>query len=76
MSADEGDQPDDPAEPADGSQLAGAVEEAMKPEVWRALAPQFQRLTMQHDEIRAPRERQDEILDELRWKDPRDERPE
>jgi hypothetical protein len=73
MSADEGDQPD---EQADESQIAGAVEEALKPEVWRALAPQFQRLTMQHDEIRAPRERQDEILDELRWKDPGDQRPE
>jgi hypothetical protein len=73
MSAHEGDQPD---EQADESQIAGAVEEALKPEVWRALAPRFQRLTMQHDEIRAPRERQDEILDELRWKDPRDGRPE
>jgi hypothetical protein len=73
MSADQDDQPD---EQADESQIADAVEEALKPEVWRALAPQFQRLTMQHDEIRAPRERQDEILDELRWKNPRDERPE
>jgi len=73
MTAHEGDQPD---EQADESRIADAVEQAMKPEVWRALAPQFQRLTTQHDEIRAPRERQDEILDELRWRDPRDEHPE
>ncbi|PVZ09501.1 hypothetical protein [Actinomycetospora cinnamomea] len=70
MPSDEGD------EPADETALAGAVDEAMKSEIRRSLAPQFERLTLQHDEIRPPRDRQDEILDELRDLDPGDEPPE
>ncbi|WP_433785042.1 hypothetical protein ACQPX6_01875 [Actinomycetospora sp. CA-101289] len=67
MAADEGDQPDE--QPGE-SQIAGAVEEALQPEVRRALAPPFERPAVPHDEPRSPREQQDEILDELRWKDP------
>jgi hypothetical protein len=55
---------DQPAGAAD-AHLGRAVEDAMRDEVWRALAPRFQQLTMQHDEIRAPRERQDESVGDI-----------
>jgi hypothetical protein len=57
---------DEADEPADDPALADAVDDAMKGEVRRSLAPRCECSTMPHDEVRPPRDRQDEILDELR----------
>lgn len=78
MSGDEDETPPagpPPAEP-DG-ELAHAVDDAMKKEVWRALAPQFQRNAFENRRVRPPRDRDEiqEILDKLRHEDPGDERP-
>ncbi|MHC1561802.1 hypothetical protein ACR9E3_22815 [Actinomycetospora sp. C-140] len=73
MAADE----DDTREPEPDPQLAGAVDDAMKREVWRALAPQFQHLAFESRRVQPPRDRNeiDEILDKIRDETPDDERP-
>lgn len=63
MATDEGDQP------ADDAALARAVEDAMGPEIRRALAPRGGQ-ALPRDAVRPPRDRQDAILDELRDADP------
>ena len=63
---------DDPA-------LGDAVDEAMKKEVWRTLAPQFQHLAFESRRVRPPRDRTeiDDILDSIRRQQPdEDDRPE
>lgn len=74
MAADE----DETREPDPDPRLAGAVDDAMKREVWRALAPQFQHLTFESRRVQPPRDRNeiDEILDKLRHETPdEDDRP-
>ncbi|MDD7940910.1 hypothetical protein PHK61_21040 [Actinomycetospora lutea] len=80
MSTPEGGEPaHEPADdPAPDPALGDAVDEAMKKEVWRALAPQFQHLAFESRRVRPPRHRTeiDDILDSIRQQDPdEDERP-
>ncbi|MEJ2863395.1 hypothetical protein [Actinomycetospora flava] len=67
MSADDGD------EAGDEGRLGEAVDDAMKKEVWRALAPQFQHLTFESRRLQPPRDRTeiDDILDSIREQHPR-----
>lgn len=78
MSAHEGEEPADDA--ARESAVGDAVDEAMKNEVWRHLAPQFQYLAFERHRIQPPRDRTeiDDILDSIRRQDEpdEDERPE
>ena len=77
MSTPEGDQPAD--ETAPDPELGEAVDEAMKKEVWRTLAPQFQHLAFESRRVRPPRDRteNDDILDIIRRQQPdEDDRPE
>lgn len=62
---------DDPA-------LGDAVDEAMKKEVWRTLAPQFQYLAFESRRLQPPRDRTDidDILDSIREQQKPDEDPE
>ncbi|MEJ2886575.1 hypothetical protein [Actinomycetospora aeridis] len=66
MATDEGD------EPVDDGALGDAVDDAMKKEVWRALAPQFQHLTFESRRLQPPRDRTDidDILDSIREQTP------
>jgi hypothetical protein len=77
MSADEGSPGDEPADgerPAEDSALADAVDEAMNPELRRSIVEFSQRHIMDQDRIRPPRPRDeiDDILDDLRNRDPGD----
>lgn len=74
MAANEDETPD----AAPDAALAEAVDDAMKREVWAALAPQFQNLTFESRRLRPPRDRTeiDEILDSLRNTDPDTDPPE
>jgi hypothetical protein len=77
MGTHEGDEPAD--ETAPDPALGEAVDDAMKKEVWRTLAPQFQHLAFESRRVRPPRDRTeiDDILDSIRQQDPdEDERPE
>ncbi|GAA4919703.1 hypothetical protein EV188_103201 [Actinomycetospora succinea] len=77
MSTDEGGQPTD--EPGEEAALGDAVDDAMKKEVWRTLAPQFQHLAFESRRVRPPRDRTeiDDILDSIRQQEPdEDDRPE
>lgn len=77
MSTPEGDQPADETVP--DPELGEAVDEAMKKEVWRTLAPQFQHLAFESRRVRPPRDRSeiDDILDSIRRQQPdEDDRPE
>ena len=81
MSTHEGDEPTDDAAPGPvpDPALGDAVDEAMKKEVWRTLAPQFQHLAFESRRVRPPRDRTeiDDILDSIRQQDPdEDGRPE
>lgn len=66
------DPPDDGEQP--DTALGAAVDEAMKKEVWRALAPQFQHLAFESRRVRPPRDRSeiDDILDSIREQDRED----
>ena len=75
MGAGEGGGRTDDGAGADEAALAGAVDEAMAPEITRAFVEAYQRQIMDEDRLGPPRDRQDEILDELRHRDPGDERP-
>jgi hypothetical protein len=77
MSTPEGDEPADETTP--DPELGRAVDEAMKDEVWRRLAPQFQHLAFESRRVRPPRDRTeiDDILDSIRQQEPdEDDRPE
>jgi hypothetical protein len=71
MATDEGDGPDD------SGALGDAVDDAMKKEVWRALAPQFQHLTFESRRLQPPRDRTDidDILDSIREQTPDEDDP-
>lgn len=75
MATDPPGSPDDV--PADEAALGDAVDDAMKKEVWRALAPQFQHLAFESRRVQPPQDRTeiDDILDSIREQKPDEDEP-